>query len=261
VTVDDPLVRSEITDGVAKVVLDSPHNRNALSRRLLSDLASAVESAAADPDVRVIVLTGAGTVFCSGADLKEQRAANEAGTDTGVNALPGILTALWSCPQPVICRLNGPARAGGTGLLASCDVVVAPQEVTFSFTEVRLGLVPAIITVPLLRRVAPQALHRLFLTAEVISADEAKNIGLVDVVASAGQLDEEVSRVVEMLLRGGPEALALTKGLVPKIKALPAGEAFDYLMQLSAERFASAEGLEGMQSFAQKRDPSWVRPV
>jgi methylglutaconyl-CoA hydratase len=261
VTVDDPLVRSEVADGVAKVVLDSPHNRNALSRRLLSDLASAVESAAADPDVRIIVLTGAGTVFCSGADLKEQRAANEAGTDAGVNALPGILTALWSCPQPVICRLNGPARAGGTGLLASCDLVVAPPEVTFSFTEVRLGLVPAIITVPLLRRVAPQALHRLFLTAEVFSAAEARNIGLVDVVASPGQLDDEVSRVVEMLMRGGPEALALTKQLVPKIKAMPVDEAFENLMQLSAERFASAEGLEGMQSFAQKRDPSWVRPV
>jgi methylglutaconyl-CoA hydratase len=95
----------------------------------------------------------------------------------------------------------------------------------------------------------------------VFSAAEARNIGLVDVVASPGQLDDEVSRVVEMLMRGGPEALALTKQLVPKIKAMPVDEAFENLMQLSAERFASAEGLEGMQSFAQKRDPSWVRPV
>jgi methylglutaconyl-CoA hydratase len=261
VTVDDPLVRLEVADGVAKIVLDSPHNRNALSRRLLADLAGAVESATSESDVRVIVLTGAGSVFCSGADLKEQRAANEARTDAGVNALPGILTTLWSCPQPVICRLNGPARAGGTGLLAACDLVIAPQEVTFSFTEVRLGLVPAIITVPLLRRVAPQALHRLFLTAEVFSADAAKDIGLVDVVASTGELDDEVFRVVQMLMRGGPQALALTKQLVHRIKALPTDEAFDYLMKLSSERFASAEGLEGMQSFAQKRDPSWVRPV
>jgi methylglutaconyl-CoA hydratase len=264
VTVDDPLVRLEVTDGVAKVVLDSPHNRNALSRRLLADLASTVESAAAHPGVRVIVLTGAGTVFCSGADLKEQRAANEAGPGPEnaqpINELPAILTRLWTCDQPVVCRLNGPARAGGVGLLASCDLVVAPQEVTFSFTEVRLGLVPAIITVPLLRRMAPQALHRLFLTAEVFSADEAKGFGLVDVVAATGRLDEEVSRVVEMLMRGGPQALALTKQLVPKIRALPTDEAFSYLTQLSAERFASAEGLEGMQSFAQKRDPSWARP-
>jgi methylglutaconyl-CoA hydratase len=257
---DDPLVRLEVAGGVARIVLDSPHNRNALSRRLLADLESAVDAATAQPEARVIVLTGAGTVFCSGADLKEQRAANEAGGgDTGVNALPGILAKLWGSSKPVICRLNGPARAGGTGLLASCDIVVASQELTFSFTEVRLGLVPAIITVPLLRRVQPQALHRLFLTGEVFSAEQARDIGLVDVVAGIGELDDEVANVVGMLERGGPEALALTKQLVPKIRALPTDEAFAYLTQLSAERFASAEGLEGMHSFAEKRDPSWVR--
>jgi methylglutaconyl-CoA hydratase len=260
VTVDDPLVRLEVADGVAQVVLDSPHNRNALSRRLLADLASAIDAATADPAARVIVLTGAGTVFCSGADLKEQRAANEAGAGAQpINELPAILLKLWTCEQPVVCRLNGPARAGGVGLLASCDLVVASQEVSFSFTEVRLGLVPAIITVPVLRRVAPQAVHRLFLTAELFSAEEARDIGLIDYVAGIGELDDEVARVVDMLMRGGPEALALTKQLVPKIRALPTEEAFTYLAQLSAERFASAEGLEGMQSFAQKRDPSWVR--
>ena len=256
---DEPLVRLESADGVARIVLDSPHNRNALSRRLLADLEGAVDAATTDQAARVIVLTGGGTVFCSGADLKEQRAANEAGAEAGVNALPGILTKLWDCPKPVICRLNGPARAGGTGLLASCDIVVAPQEVTFSFTEVRLGLVPAIITVPLLRRVQPQALHRLFLTGEVFSAEQARDIGLVDIVAGSGELDAEVSRVAEMLGRGGPEALALTKQLVPKIRAMSTSDAFAYLTELSAERFASTEGLEGMQSFAEKRDPSWVR--
>ena len=112
--------------------------------------------------------------------------------------------ALWSCPQPVVCRLNGPARAGGVGLLASCDLVVARSEVTFSFTEVRLGLVPAIITVPLLRRIAPQALHRLFLTGEVFSAERAQEIGLLDAVAAPGDLDAEVARMVGMLMRGGP---------------------------------------------------------
>ncbi len=256
---DDPLVRLEVADGVATVVLDSPHNRNALSRRLLGDLAGALDAATAHPDARVIVLTGAGTVFCSGADLKEQRAANEAGGQAQpVNELPGILTKLWTCPQPVVCRLNGPARAGGVGLLASCDLVVAPAEVTFSFTEVRLGLVPAIITVPLLRRVAPQALHRLFLTAEVFSAEQARSIGLVDEVAAAGELDAAVSRLVSLLMRGGPQALELTKQLTPRVRSLSTEAAFAYLTQLSADRFASAEGQEGLQSFAEKRDPAWV---
>jgi len=189
--VDEPLVRLEVADGVATVVLDSPHNRNALSRRLLNDLSSALAAATAHPGARVIVLTGAGTVFCSGADLKEQREANVAGGQAQpINDLPAILMTLWTCPQPVVCRLNGPARAGGVGLLASCDLVVAPAEVTFSFTEVRLGLVPAIITVPLLRRIAPQALHRLFLTAEVFSAARAQDIGLVDAVAAAAGAGE-----------------------------------------------------------------------
>lgn len=259
---DEALVRCEVADGVAAILLDSPHNRNALSRRLLNDLAGAVDVATTHPDTRVIVLTGAGTVFCSGADLKEQREANETGSSAQpINELPAILTKLWNCPQPVVCRLNGPARAGGVGLLASCDLVVAPPEVTFSFTEVRLGLVPAIITVPLLRRIPPQALHRLFLTAEVFSADRAKDLGLVDFVAAAGELDAEVTRVVRMLLRGGPQALGLTKRLVPEIRSLPTEEAFARLSTLSAERFASAEGREGMQAFAEKRDPSWVPTV
>ena len=213
--VDEPLVRWEVADGVATVVLDSPHNRNALSRRLLGDLAAAVDAATTHPDVRVIVLTASGTVFCSGADLKEQRAANEAGGQSQpITELPAIMTKLWACRQPVVLPMNGPARAGGVGLLASCDLVVAQHDVTFSFTEVRLGLVPAIITVPLLRRVAPQALHGLFLTAEVFSAEHARGIGLVDAVAAMGELDTEVARLVGMLLRGGPEALALTKQLV-----------------------------------------------
>ena len=263
----EALVRCEVADGVATILLDSPHNRNALSRRLLRDLAGAVDVAAKHPDARVIVLTGAGTVFCSGADLKEQREANESASNAQpssaqpINELPAILMALWNCPQPVVCRLNGPARAGGVGLLASCDLVVAPPEVTFSFTEVRLGLVPAIITVPLLRRIAPQALHRLFLTAEVFSAQRAQEIGLVDFVAAAGELDAEVARVVGMLARGGPQALELTKRLVPEIRSLSPDDAFARLSTLSAERFASAEGREGMQAFAEKRDPSWVPTV
>jgi methylglutaconyl-CoA hydratase len=255
--VDGSLVRFAVADGVATVVLDSPHNRNALSRQLLGELARALDVVTADPVARVIVLTGAGPVFCSGADLKEQRAAGT-GEAQPINELPAILTTLWTCSQPVVCRLNGAARAGGVGLLASCDLVVAPADVTFSFTEVRLGLVPAIITVPLLRRVAPQALHRLFLTGEVFSAERARDIGLVDQVAAAEELDAEVAGLVAMLMRGGPQSLELTKQLVQQIRALAPDEAFARLTRLSAERFASAEGREGMQSFADKRDPEWV---
>lgn len=252
-----PLVRTETVDGVATVTLDSPTNRNALSRRLLAELNAALDTAIADADSRVLVLTGAGPAFCSGADLKEQR---ETGSETGspLAALPGIFMKLWSCRQPVVCRLNGPVRAGGMGLAASCDFVVAPAGVNFSFTEVRIGVVPAVISVPVLRRVAAQPAHRLFLTGEIFDASLAREIGLVDEVAPEGELEETVTALIAKLMRGGPDALALTKGLAHTIGALPAEQAFAEVAALSEGRFASAEGQEGMLAFAEKRDAAWI---
>lgn len=254
-----PLVGLEVAAGVATITLDSPANRNALSRRLLAELEACLDAAIAAAEVRVIVLTGAGPAFCSGADLKEQREARESGSGSSpLASLPGIFTKLWRCRQPVVCRLNGPVRAGGTGLVASCDIVVAPAKVNFSFTEVRIGVVPAVISVPILRRVATQAAHRLFLTGEVFSADLAREIGMVDEIAEDGALDATVARVVEMLVRGAPEALALTKGLARSVTAMAPDDAFAKLATLSEERFASGEGREGMLAFAEKRDPAWV---
>ncbi len=252
---DGALARLEVEGPVATVTLDSPRNRNALSRRLLADLAAGVESAVADPAVRVIVLTGAGPAFCAGADLKEQR---ESGGGTSLAALPEVMTALWNAPQPVVCKLNGPARAGGVGLAASCDLVVAPDNVSFSFTEVRLGLVPAIITVPLLRRMPAQIVHRLYLTAEEFDADRAEEFGLIDVVAPLADLDAVVGNVVGMLLRGAPEAMAITKRLAHTVGSLAPAEGFERMAALSADRFVSGEGREGMLAFAEKRDPAWV---
>ena len=252
-----PLVQLESADGVATVTLDSPANRNALSRRLLAELEAALDTASADPDVRVIVLTGAGPAFCSGADLKEQQQARTDGSNP-LASLSGIFTKLWNYPQPVVCRLNGPVRAGGMGLAASCDFVVAPVGVNFSFTEVRIGVVPAVISVPVLRRVAPQPAHRLFLTGEIFDASLAREIGLVDEVAPEGELEETVTALIAKLMRAGPEALALTKGLAHTIGALPAKQAFAQVATLSQGRFASAEGQEGMLAFAEKRDPAWI---
>jgi methylglutaconyl-CoA hydratase len=252
-----PLVHAVTVDGVATVTLDSPANRNALSSRLLADLEAVLDAASADPGVRVIVLTGAGPAFCSGADLKEQRQARTDGSSP-LALLPTIFTKLWNYPQPVVCRLNGPVRAGGMGLAASCDFVVAPAKVTFSFTEVRIGVVPAVISVPVLRRVAPQPAHRLFLTGEIFDVELAREIGLVDEIAAEGALDETVAALVAKLMRGAPEALALTKGLAHSIGVLPAKEAFEKVRVLSESRFASTEGQEGMLAFTEKRDPAWV---
>ena len=147
------LVRTETAGAVATITLDSPANANALSTLLLTQLRAALAGALADPGIRVVVLTGAGRVFCAGADLKEALT-NPAGA-TGLMA--GVLQLLWDSSTPVICRLNGAARAGGIGLVAACDIAIAPDQATFAFSEVRIGVVPAVISVPCLRRMPSRA--------------------------------------------------------------------------------------------------------
>ncbi|MEV3983385.1 enoyl-CoA hydratase-related protein [Nonomuraea sp. NPDC049758] len=249
------LVHRELADGVATVTLDSPANRNALSRRLLAELAEHLRWAQAEPGARVIVLTGTGRVFCSGADLKEQRG----DADAPVTAsFPEIMTLLWESPKPVICRLNGTARAGGLGLVAACDFAIAPDTASFAFTEVRLGVVPAMISVPVLRRLDPRAAAEYFLTGEVFDAATAARIGLLTRAVPEDELDATVRHYAGMLARGGPEALAITKRLVREVPAVSFEEGLRRMSELSAERFTSAEGQEGIAAFMDKRPPKWV---
>ena len=249
------LVHSSLSAGVATLTLDSQPNRNALSAQLMSELAAGLAAASADDAVRVIVLTNAGRVFCSGADLKATAAATGAG-DMPIASVPTLLAALAESPKPVVARVGGPARAGGIGLIAACDVALAGQSATFAFTEVRLGVVPAVISVPVLPLLAPRAARELFLTGDVFDATRAAEIGLVSRVVDDADLDAEVARYVDMLALGAPGALAATKDLL-------AHPSTDYaaLSALSAERFASSEGREGVAAFAEKRRPSWAPPT
>lgn len=249
----DELVHVEVGDGVATLTLDSPDNRNALSRRLVEQLQAALE-VSADPAVRVVVLTGAGPVFCSGADLKEQQAAG----GRGLVGLPDVLTTLLDSPLPVVARVNGAARAGGLGLLSACDIAVGLTAASFGFSEVRLGVVPALISVPVLRRVDRRAAREYFLTGDTFDGRVAAGIGLLDRAVEPEQLDDAVERYVDMLVRGGPQALALTKQVLRTVPGLPFTDALQAMAELSAERFASDEGQEGIAAFAGKRDPAWV---
>jgi methylglutaconyl-CoA hydratase len=253
-----PLVRLEVTGDVATVLLDSPANRNALSSGLLEQLEAHLRTAIADDGVRVVLLTGSGTVFSSGADLKELLSARPERT-TG--SMGQVLDLIWHSPTPVVARLNGPARAGGVGLAAACDVVVAPPDVTFSFTEVRIGVVPAIIAVPVLRRMPRAAALHLFLTGEVFDAARARELGLVNVVAGApgeDELDAAVADVVDGLLRGAPEALASAKRLTREVPGMSFADGLSAMTELSARAFAGPEGREGIAAFAEKRLPAWV---
>lgn len=252
---DAPLVRIERDGPVATITLDSPANRNALSARLRRDLLAHLDTAIADPAVRVIVLTHTGPVFCAGMDLKES--AGAAAGDQGVNELPRILETIWCSPTPVVARLAGPARAGGIGIVAACDLAVTVDSATFAFSEVRIGVIPAVISAVVLPRLEPRAAHELFLTGDTVDAARAARIGLVNRSVPATALDAEVDRFVQSLLRGAPGALDGTKRLLRRPRGDLRGD-LAALTTISAGYFAGPEAQEGMAAFREKRLPSWT---
>jgi methylglutaconyl-CoA hydratase len=173
-------------------------------------------------------------------------------------SFPEVLSLIWESPKPVVCRLNGTARAGGLGLVAACDFAVAPLTASFAFTEVRLGVAPAMISVPVLRRLQPRAAAEYLMTGEVFDAARAVEIGLLTRAVPQEELDAAVAHYAGMLVKGGPEALAITKRLVRDIPAVPFEEGLRRMTELSAERFTSEEGQEGIAAFMAKRPPRWV---
>jgi methylglutaconyl-CoA hydratase len=253
------LVHVAMDRGVATLTLDSPHNRNALSPRLMAELSAGLRAALADDAIRVVVLSHAGRVFCSGIDLEAVGAAGGT-TDQPVIAFPELLSTIWESPKPVVARVGGPARAGGIGLIAACDVAVAARSATFAFTEVRLGVVPAVISVTVLPRLLPRAAHELFLTGEVFDAARAAAIGLVNSAVGDEVVDAEVRRYVDLLLPGAPGALAATKELLRRPPGASMATDLAAMTELSARHFAGPEGREGVAAFAEKRRPAWVPP-
>jgi methylglutaconyl-CoA hydratase len=250
------LVHLDIAAGVATITLDSPANRNALSAQLRRELLTHLDTAVLDPDARVIVLTHTGRVFCAGMDLKESRGAGA--QDQGVNEVPRLLQLIWTSPKPVVARLAGAARAGGVGIVAACDIAIAAQDATFAFSEVRIGVVPAVISVTVLPRLLPRAAHELFLTGETFDGTRAVTVGLVNSAVPADGLDAEVARYVEMLRLGAPGALAAAKEMLRGERPASMQEQFDEMLALSAGFFAAEEGQEGMRAFAEKRPPAWA---
>lgn len=246
-------VRTERTECHARVVLDSPHNRNALSAQLLAELDNALTVALSDTTVRAVELTATGTIFCSGADLKERGQGTQ-----GPDLFPAILERIRAADKPVICRLNGPTRAGGIGLMAACHIVVAPRSATFAFTEVRLGVAPAVIAVPVLQRVRPASARKLFLTGRTFDTAEAEAIGLVDDVVA----DDDVGAVVDGYLRdmalGAPGAVAATLRLLVTVPTTAYDQALYEMNALSGMLFAAEEAREGIAAWRDRRSPAWA---
>jgi enoyl-CoA hydratase len=233
--------------GVETLTLDAPERRNALSAALVGELAAALTDAGKDTGVRAVVLTHTGNTFSAGADLRDPPAPD---------ALVALLRQLVELPRPVVARVTGHVRAGGLGLLAACDIAVAAHTATFAFTEVRIGVAPAVISLPLLPRTDPRALARHYLTGERFDAAEATRVGLL--TAAGDDVDDVLAPVLDGLRRSAPEALAETKRLLTA-RVL---EAFDRdaaeLTALSTRLFSSPRAREGMTAFLERRDPEWV---
>jgi enoyl-CoA hydratase/carnithine racemase len=246
----EPLVRCAVESGVATITLDSPSNRNALSSALLADLHESLDRAE-QSDVRVIVLTHTAPVFCAGADLKERSAGS-----TDSSHMARALERLITIRQPTIAAVQGPVRAGGIGLMASCDLVVVQPDVTFAFTEVRIGVAPAIISVPILRRCPWSKLAAPFLTGEPFDAAAARDMGLITHVAD--DVPAAVGQLVGGILAGSPTAVAATKTLLHHAGDGTLVAELTEMRALSERLFNGAEAAEGMLAFVERRTPSWA---
>ncbi|MGP3951684.1 enoyl-CoA hydratase family protein [Streptomyces sp. 7N604] len=271
-----PLVRRHRERGITTLTLDSPHNRNALSARLLAELYEGLEAAAKDEATRAVVLTHTGGTFCAGADLSEasgrsgvsggseasggNEASGQGPSANGPMGLARLLRSIIELPKPVVARVTGHVRAGGLGLLGACDIAAAGPGASFAFTEARLGLAPAVISLPLLPRLDPRAVGRYYLTGERFDAAEAARIGLITLAADdVKDVDAVLEPVLDGLRRASPQGLAESKRLTTARVLRSFDRDTEALAELSARLFASGEAREGMTAFLERRDPAWAR--
>jgi enoyl-CoA hydratase/carnithine racemase len=240
------LVHLAVEGRTATVTLDSPHNRNALSRQLVTELAERLEAADADPGVLVVVLRSADRVFCSGADLSE---ASGGSMTQGTQAIVDLQRFIVGMSKPVVGRVAGPVRAGGIGLVAACDIVVASDEASFALTEVKLGLTPAVISLTVLPRLSSRDAAYTFLTGETFGGAEAARMGLVTESVAAEALDTRVAALCESLCTGAAQGLRETKALLARDLLDRIDSQRADMAALSARLFGSDEAKEAMTAF------------
>jgi enoyl-CoA hydratase len=251
------LVRAGTDRAITTLTLDSPHNRNALSAQLVGELSDHLATAGSDDDVRAVVLTHTGRVFCAGADLKEQ--VSEGGPQEGTRRVVALLRQIVELPKPVIVRVDGAVRAGGIGLVGACDIAVASRAASFALTEVRLGLAAAMISLTLRTRMPERAAARYLLTGDTFDADAAVAAGILTTAADdLDALDAEVERLCESLRLCSPQGLREGKQVTGRAVLAEFDERAEEMQQLSARLFASDEAREGMLAFLEKRPPRWA---
>ena len=248
------VVHYEVNRAIATITLNSPENRNALSAQLVGELSEHLRKAAEDEGVRAVVLTHTGTTFCAGADLREQAA--EGGPEAGTKRMLALLRQIVELPKPVVARLDGNVRAGGLGIVGACDIAIASGRATFAFTEVRLGLTPAIISLTTLGTMSERSASRYYLTGETFGSAQAAATGLI--TQATDDLDAEITAISDALRACSPQGLAETKPITTATALHRFDQGATAMQQLSARLFGSAEAREGITAFLQKRPPRWA---
>jgi methylglutaconyl-CoA hydratase len=255
------LVRIEREQGVARVTLNRPELNNALNRALIDELRQAFETIAADRAIATLVLAGEGKSLCAGADISAMREAGTYSRDENINdALPLVrmLSALDRMPQTTVARVQGPIYGGGVGVVAACDIAIGSAAATFCLSEVRLGIVPGMISPYVLRAIGERTARRYFQTAEVFDANEAMRIGLLHEVVEPDALDERIGKLLKQLKSAAPGARSIAKKLASDIAGRPIDEALMVeTAHLIADVRAKPEAREGLSAFLEKRKPSW----
>lgn len=261
----EPRVKVDVAGGVMTATLADAPNRNALGAHLVGELADAIAAAEADPGVRALVVTNDGSVFCAGANLKDQSSGTAGSISVPIDGMAAdrgrldhLLLAFQRSPLPVVGRIAGHAVGGGMGLAAATDISIAADDAKFGFTEVRLGVAPAIISVVCLPKMRQGDAMEAFLRGDRFAAARAVELGLITRAVPRPDLDDAVAAVLDDLRRGGPKALAASKAMVREVPRLDPEEAFARMTELSAGLFAGDEAVAGMAAFLEKRDAPWV---
>ncbi len=249
-------------DDIATIALNRPEVHNAMNETLMQELTSCFQHLAGDPSISAVLLTGNGTSFCAGADLtwmKKMVHYSKEENKKDSHLLLDMYESIYTCPKPVIGRVNGPAFGGGLGLLAVCDITVTIPDIKFGFSEVKLGIIPAVISTFVAQRMTPADMRRLFITGERFDSTIAQKMGLIDLIVPAEKLDETVHSCVEQLRSSGPHAIKEIKHLMDCLRKMDVKEYKDFTVEKISQLRISQEGQEGITAFLEKRKPNWKR--
>jgi methylglutaconyl-CoA hydratase len=252
----------EVEDSVARVTFNRPEIHNAFNATVITELTGVLTEIGKSTEIRAVVLTGSGKSFCAGADLNWMRAVVHQSFEENLaeaTALADLFYLIYTLRQPVIARVNGAAIGGGTGFVAVCDLAVAAHSARFSFSEVKIGVVPACIGPYVIRKIGEGRARELFITGERLEASRALQVGLVNQVVDDEELDTAVEEYLHAIRSSGPEAVATAKRLIGEVPLMTPEEFRPYTAEMIARLRMSAEGQEGMDAFLTKRAPSWVK--